>query len=139
METDESIKISLSFGVAKKALELLLDGLRSIDFNDIPRHSVRDINYIEGLAIKADEILGMADSDIRELEGQQLDETDESKIDDMICKIESMIEGGIYAKPAIPNQPALDELADEIFKPKVVDNLVVDPTIAKISKAVGLR
>lgn len=35
----------------------------------------------------------------------------------------------------IPNQPALDGLADEIFKP----NLVVSPTIEEISKAARLK
>lgn len=121
METEESIKISLSYGVAQKAIELLLDSLRSVNLNDLTREGARDVNYVENQTIKADEVLSMADADIKEWEKMQ-DESDEDKVIDMICKIENIIEGGIYPRLKNQNQPALEEIADSL--PPEKTNLV---------------
>ena len=64
---------------------------------------------------------------------------EESIYDDgEITQAGKMISDILFDVQLIPNQPALDELADEIFKPKAVDNLVTNPTIAKFSKEAGL-
>jgi len=115
----------------------MIDGLRALYSTTPSITGQSNLNEIEIALTQAQTVLDNVLGEIRELD-DNIDSLDEQGIDDMACKVEQMIEDGLYKKT--PNQPALDELADEIFRPKRVEtDLIVDPTIAKFSKAAGLK
>ena len=91
MTTNEAIKISLSYHTAVKALEILSNTLRGLNFDDMTSDGQNAVKWISGYTAKARNVLDGVSDDVREME--TFNAQDEQEIDDLVCAIEDTLNG----------------------------------------------
>lgn len=143
MEIENTKTILLCIDVIEKSREVLADVLEKVEKFHIDEMTEYGRNDIYGLdvfckRIKSD--LDCADNNTENMK-EQISVADEKEITEAVLRVEDILidDLSLPKSQPIPNQPALDELANELFKPKLVEaDLVVNPTMTKFSKALGL-
>jgi len=108
------VKLIMTWDAATLCLNMALDALRSINLDDMPKRGVKVLNKIEDAILSASKSLDAGSDDMHDFSHQVIDAQDEQAIEDVVLKIEQIIEDGIYPVKKIPNQPALDALADQL-------------------------
>lgn len=111
---ENEVKLIMTWDAATLCLNMALDALRSINLDDMPKRGVKVLNKIEDAILSASKSLDAGSDDMHDFSHQVIDAQDEQAIEDVVLKIEQIIEDGIYPVKKIPNQPALDALADQL-------------------------
>jgi len=119
---ENEVKLIMTWETADLSLNMALDALRSINLDDMPKRGVKVLNKIEDAILSASKSLDAGSDDMHDFSHQIIDAQDEQAIEDVVLKIEQMVEDGIYPVEKIPNQPILDALADRL--PQGKTNLV---------------
>jgi len=107
---ENEVKLIMTWDAATLCLNMALDALRSINLDDMPKRGVKVLNKIEDAILSASKSLDAGSDDMHDFSHQVIDAQDEQAIEDMVLKIEQIIEDGIYPVKKIPNQPAFDDM-----------------------------
>lgn len=94
---ENTIKLQLGYYISVVSLRCMMDALRALDLDTLTDEGQSTLNEIEFATMYSQTVLDNILGEIRETD-DNIDSQDEKGIEDMACKVEKMIEAGLYKK-----------------------------------------